>query len=111
VTFDRNQEILIGAVSNAIAKAYDWSSVARVVDIGGGTGTLLSGILATNPHLSGVIFEREVVAANARASIAERGLGTRCQVVAATSFGGFLRLKRTSRFCRTSSTTGTTSTP
>jgi SAM-dependent methyltransferase len=84
--FNRNQELLIGAASDAIAEAYDWSTVTRVLDIGGGTGSLLSAILATNPHLSGVIFERDAVAADARAAIDERGFGNRCQVVAGDFF-------------------------
>ena len=43
--------------NEAIADAYDFTPFARVVDVGGGHGQLLSAILARNPHLSGVLFD------------------------------------------------------
>jgi SAM-dependent methyltransferase len=43
--------------NEAVADAYDFTPFARVVDVGGGHGQLLSAILARNPHLSGVLFD------------------------------------------------------
>jgi len=43
---------------NAIAQAYeDFASVKRLVDVGGGPGTLLATILLKYPHIQGVLFE------------------------------------------------------
>lgn len=43
---------------SAIAQAYeDFVSVKRLVDVGGGPGTLLATILAKYPHIQGVLFE------------------------------------------------------
>ena len=47
-----------------IADSYDWSAVTHVVDVGGGTGSLLRTLLAAHPHLSGTLFDLpQVVAA------------------------------------------------
>lgn len=43
--------------SEAIAEAYDFSSVHRLADVGGGHGMLLAGVLRRNPHLRGVLFD------------------------------------------------------
>jgi hypothetical protein len=40
-----------------LARSLDWSISRRVCDIGGGTGTLLATLLATHPHLDGVLLE------------------------------------------------------
>jgi SAM-dependent methyltransferase len=68
--------------SEAVAAAYDWSGASRVMDVGGGTGSLIAAILSRNPHLSGIILERDEVVEEARAAIAERGLAGRCDVLA-----------------------------
>jgi hypothetical protein len=47
-----------------VAAAYDFSGVARLVDIGGGGGILLAAILDANPGLSGVLFDRPGVVAD-----------------------------------------------
>jgi hypothetical protein len=39
-------------------EAYDFSGVRRLVDVGGGYGLLLWAILAANPGLTGVLFDR-----------------------------------------------------
>ncbi|MFD0534584.1 methyltransferase [Actinomadura luteofluorescens] len=41
-----------------IASAYDWASLGRVVDVGGGDGTLLAALLTAHPGLRGVLVER-----------------------------------------------------
>ena len=42
---------------NELAKVYDFSQFSSVIDIGGGTGNILAGILTANPKLKGVLFE------------------------------------------------------
>jgi SAM-dependent methyltransferase len=71
----------------AVVAAYDWSGVGRVLDVGGGTGTLIGAILAANPAVTGVLLEREAVVAAARETVDRRGLSQRCEVVA----GDFLQ--------------------
>ena len=44
--------------NEAVAEAIDFTPFKCVVDVGGGHGQLLSAILARNPHLSGVLFDR-----------------------------------------------------
>lgn len=49
--------------SAAILEAYDFSGLSKLVDVGGGTGTLLAAILAAHPGATGILFDRaEVVA-------------------------------------------------
>ncbi|MGB6161800.1 MAG: methyltransferase [Pseudonocardiaceae bacterium] len=54
-----------GAVKNAsasiaieIAACYDLTRFARIVDIGGGQGALLAGLLEAAPQTTGVLFDR-----------------------------------------------------
>jgi len=70
----------------AVVAAYDFSEGGTVVDVGGGHGTLLIAILSANPAARGVLFERESVAAGARAPVEAAGLGSRCAVVAGDFF-------------------------
>ncbi len=65
---------------------YDWSSVQKVVDLGGGSGTLLSGLLTANSHLNGILVELPGPAAMARATFAEAGISDRCAAVTASFF-------------------------
>ncbi|MFI6498046.1 methyltransferase [Nonomuraea typhae] len=60
---------------------YDFSRFSRIVDVGGGNGSLLLAILARYPDLRGVVFETPPVAAEARATVAAAGLVDRCAVV------------------------------
>jgi SAM-dependent methyltransferase len=85
--FNRAQAFLHAPDGAAVVAAYDWSGVGRVLDVGGGTGTVLGAILAANPAVTGVLFEREVVVADTRETLARRGLAQRCEVVP----GDFLR--------------------
>src|SRR5688572_19477856 len=45
-----------GGEPPAVARAYDFSGIGTLVDVGGGTGNLLGTILKAHPHLRGVLF-------------------------------------------------------
>lgn len=69
-----------GGEPPAVAAAYDFSGVDTLVDIGGGTGNLLTTILQANPRMRGVLHDMSHVAEQARDLIASRGLADRCTV-------------------------------
>lgn len=71
-----------------IADAYDFSDVTRVVDIGGGWGTLLAAILERHPHLEAAVFEMPHVVETAPPYLAERGLTDRIELLAGDIFAG-----------------------
>ncbi|RCG24492.1 DUF4440 domain-containing protein [Sphaerisporangium album] len=66
--------------TGGIVAAYDFGSARRIVDIGGGDGTLLSAVLDAVPEATGVVFDQPEVATAARERIAAAGLGGRCAV-------------------------------
>jgi hypothetical protein len=69
----------------AIVEAYDFSRFERVVDVGGGRGALLFGILAANLRARGVLHDLPTVVAGA----APRGpLADRCEIVGGNFFEG-----------------------
>lgn len=49
----------------ALSAALPWTNVQRVCDVGGGTGTLLTGLLGEYPHLRGVLLDLPEVVARA----------------------------------------------
>ena len=57
-------------IAPAVAAAYDFSGFDTIVDVGGGNGWLLEGILKANPRLRGIVFELAHVAERARGRIA-----------------------------------------
>ena len=69
-----------GSEPPAVAAAYDFSTLNTIVDVGGGTGNLLTTILQANPGIRGMLHDLPHVAAQARDLIASRGLSDRCTV-------------------------------
>ena len=61
----------------AIRAARDLSRARLVVDVGGGQGAMLAGLLTAEPSLRGIVADRPEVAAAATASLAAAGLGER----------------------------------
>jgi hypothetical protein len=59
----------------------DLSSIGTVVDVGGGQGRLLAGLLEATPGLSGVLVDRPEVVAGAEAVLRAAGVADRCAVV------------------------------
>jgi len=68
-------------VADEVARVIDTSRANHVVDVGGGSGTLIAALLTRNPALTGAILDRPDVAPRAKAAIAEHGLSSRCHVL------------------------------
>ncbi|MBI3300999.1 MAG: methyltransferase [Deltaproteobacteria bacterium] len=73
-------------VAAAVVAAYDFSRFGKLVDVGGGYGTLVAAILQATPTLSGVVLDRPQVAEGARKYIEAAGLAGRCAVVGGDFF-------------------------
>ena len=78
------------ALSNAhyagVVDAYDFRSIRKLVDVGGGHGRLLSMILTTYPKIRGVLFDLPHAFEGGQRMIAEAGLSNRCEVVSGDFF-------------------------
>ena len=88
--FDAAMSGNTAALADELGGLYDFSDASTVVDLGGGDGTLLLGVLASNPHLSGVLFDQPGVIARARAVLAHADASEaaeRCTLVEGTIFG------------------------
>lgn len=85
-SFDELMAAQVAATATALASVHDWSSVGQVVDVGGGTGTLLRELLLAHRHLRGTLLELPEVAAKARVALADVGLDSRCDVVEGSYF-------------------------
>ncbi|MEW1584839.1 methyltransferase [Micromonospora vinacea] len=72
--------------SPEIVEGMDWGPLGWVVDVGGGNGALLIGLLNAYPTLRGTVLEMPDNCETARKSVAESGLGERLDVVAGSFF-------------------------
>ena len=84
--FDEAMGSFTAMTAIAVAAAYDFSRMKKIVDIGGGQGALMAGILRANPDLHGVVFDMPRVAEGARREIAAAGLADRCEFVGGDFF-------------------------
>jgi O-methyltransferase domain len=69
-----------------VPRQHDFSACRTVCDIGGGTGTLLSGVLAANPNVHGVLFDMPTVVAKAGPVLERAGVADRVRVVGGDFF-------------------------
>ena len=68
--FDRAMAAITGAANRSVLDAYDFGRFATVVDVGGGNGTLLAGVLERHDGVQGVLFDQPQVAAAANEVLA-----------------------------------------
>jgi hypothetical protein len=73
-------------MSQAVVANYDFGGAGTLVDIGGGSGVLLSTILGKHPSLRGVTFDLPHVTARARATLDRVGLAGRAEAVSGDFF-------------------------
>lgn len=75
-----------GAEPPAVAKAYDFSGIKTVVDVGGATGNMLAAILSRHGGPRGVLFDRPHVVRDAPALLKARGVEGRVTIEAGDFF-------------------------
>jgi O-methyltransferase domain/Dimerisation domain len=76
------------ALSAPLMAAYDFGSLRRLADIGGGTGRLIADILAAHPSMRGILFDLPYVVERAPALLQASGVEARCEVVGGSFFEG-----------------------
>lgn len=65
---------------------FDFSSYGTVVDLGGGNGYLVSGILERHPEVYGILFDQPHVIDGAAELVSNRSLAERCRLVPGSFF-------------------------
>ncbi|MEU9406705.1 methyltransferase [Streptomyces sp. NPDC048281] len=76
--FDRAMQSITSVIAVDLAKTYDFAPGSRIVDIGGGNGTLLRTLLRSHETVHGTVFDREHVVGK---TPADPELGDRLQHV------------------------------
>lgn len=69
-----------------VLRAYDFSGIDTLVDVAGGHGMLLTGVLEKYPAMKGVLFDLPHVTAGAQKRIDELGLSNRCRTISGDFF-------------------------
>jgi hypothetical protein len=70
----------------AVASVYDFTPFNTIVDVGGGNGALMIGILKANSKLRGIVFDQQAAAERATAQISQNNLAERCQAIGGDFF-------------------------
>jgi hypothetical protein len=86
--FDDAMEAASRVQQELVATKYDWPAEGRVCDVGGGTGSLLAGILRATPGAEGVLFDLPEVVSRATPVLEKAGVADRVEVVAGSFFDG-----------------------
>jgi O-methyltransferase domain len=73
-------------VAAAVVGSYDFSGIGKIIDVGGGLGSLITSILQKYPEMTGILFDEPHVAEIARGSIASTGLAQRCEIIGGDFF-------------------------
>ena len=81
-SFNETMARISAARDAALAGAYEFGDLQRLVDVGGGHGGLLCALLAQHPQLRGVVFDLPGVVEGARERLLEAGLAERCEAIA-----------------------------
>jgi hypothetical protein len=84
--FDETMSDFSAQLAMGLVAVYDFSPFKSVVDLGGGHGALLIGILKANKALRGTLFDLPRLAEEAGNRISRAGLAGRCQIVSGDFF-------------------------
>lgn len=84
--FFQGMASLSGTETDMVLAAYDFSRFRKIVDIGGGRGTLLAGILKQASSSQGVLYDAPFATADAGPILEEAGVSGRCVIENGTYF-------------------------
>ncbi|HKP56988.1 MAG TPA: methyltransferase [Polyangiales bacterium] len=85
-TFNAAMTAFSDQETTALLRAFDFSEVSHVVDVGGGHGRLVASLLRAYPRLRATLFDLPQVASGARELLDPAGLGARCDVASGDFF-------------------------
>jgi len=74
------------AVNDAVLSSYDFSSIGKIIDVGGGHGSLIASILKAHPEMRGILFDAPPVIEGARCRLQDEGIAERCEAIAGDFF-------------------------
>ena len=84
--FNRNMTNFTRQQLVAILEAYDFSKIHTLVDVGGGNGTLLSGVLTQYPAMRGILQDLASPIEDANEVLTATGVTDRCELVEGSFF-------------------------
>jgi hypothetical protein len=84
--YSKGVEAITAGGAHALATTYDFSQHQRVLDLGGGTGSFLLGVLRHHSGVEGTLFELPSTAAVARQLLAGNPLRDRIKIVEGNFF-------------------------
>jgi hypothetical protein len=85
--FDGTQQAATRLELRTMLPAYDgWAALGSVVDVGGGNGAFLAGLLARFKAMRGVLFDLPHVVAGAPDVLVGAGVADRCEIVGGSFF-------------------------
>ncbi len=84
--FNDAMKSLSSQVHAAVMRAYDFSQLRTVTDVGGGSGALVAALLSANPHLQATLFDRAPAIERSDEVLRSRGVADRCRCVAGNFF-------------------------
>ena len=73
-------------IAGEMLSAHDFTQFGHIVDVGGGNGGLIAGLLAGCQHATGTLLDLEHVVAGAGEVLEQAGVSQRCKVVAGSFF-------------------------
>jgi hypothetical protein len=84
--YDAAMEGVHGRETQLMLDAYDFSIFGTVIDVGGGNGSTLAGILARHPTVQGILFDLPAVVERAQPGLVESAQASRLQLVGGDFF-------------------------
>jgi hypothetical protein len=84
--FDAAMADLTRLIAVAVTSVYDFTPFRLLIDVGGGNGALMIGILKAHPSLRGMVLDQPAAIDRAKKQIEDSGLAERCQAAAQDFF-------------------------
>lgn len=84
----RGMACLSGTETDPVLAAYDFSPFRTIVDVGGGHGSLLAGILKQAKNSRGILYDEPFATAAAGPVLEKAGVTERCTIQAGSFFNG-----------------------
>ncbi len=84
--FNNAMSGLTAQANEALHAAYQFTGIKKIMDVGGGHGGLITGILERNPTMRGILFDAPQVIEGAKEIVANSDVAERCEMVGGNFF-------------------------